>query len=59
MAACVYPISLLSLSDLPTLLIQVPLGVAIYVLGSRLLKLDSFDYLLSVVRRMISKNKAG
>ena len=59
MAACVYPVSLLGLSDLPTLLIQVPLGVAIYVLGSRLLKLDSFDYLLSVAQKMISKKKAG
>ena len=59
MAACVYPVSLLGLSDLPTLLIQVPFGMAIYVLGSRLLKLDSFDYLLSVARKMISKNKAG
>ena len=59
MAACVYPVSMLGLSDLPTLLIQVPFGMAIYVLGSRLLKLDSFDYLLSVARKMISKNKAG
>ena len=50
MAACVYALSLLRLPDLPTLLIQIPLGVAIYVLGARLLKLQSFAWLLSLVK---------
>ena len=46
------------LPDLPTLLIQVPLGAAIYVLGSVLLKLDSFTYLLSTAKNLIHR-KAG
>jgi O-antigen/teichoic acid export membrane protein len=59
MAACVYPVSLLGLADWLTLLIQVPFGVLIYVLGSKLLKLDSFDYILTVAKKMISGKKAG
>ena len=59
MAACVYPVIRLGLPDWLTLLIQIPLGMVIYLAGSRLLKLESFDYLLSVVKRMISGRKAG
>ena len=59
MAACVYPVSLLGFADWLTLLIQVPFGVLIYVLGSKLLKLDSFDYILTVAKKMISGKKAG
>ena len=59
MAACVYPVSLLGFADWLTLLIQVPLGMLIYVLGSKLLKLDSFDYILTVAKKMISGKKAG
>ena len=59
MAACVFPVSLLNLADWLTLLIQIPLGVLIYVLGSKILKLDSFDYILTVAKRLISGKKAG
>jgi O-antigen/teichoic acid export membrane protein len=58
MAGCVLAVQLLGLSDLLTLLIQVPLGVAIYVLGSVLLKLDSFEYILSIAKKMLQKRKA-
>lgn len=58
MAACVYPVAMLGLNDFLTLLIQVPLGAGLYLLGSKLLKLDSFDYLLGVVKKMILKKKA-
>ena len=47
------------LADWLTLLIQIPLGVLIYVLGSKILKLDSFDYILTVAKRLISGKKAG
>lgn len=46
-------VKLLNFSDIITLLIQVPLGVIIYVIGSRLLKLDSFDYLLNILKSYI------
>ncbi len=57
MAACVWPVSLLGLPDMLTLLIQIPLGVAVYVLGSKLLKLDSFDLILSLVKKMLHRGK--
>ena len=59
MAGCVWGVSLLRLPDALTLLIQILLGVGIYVLGSVLLKLESFDYLLKLARSLISKQKAG
>ncbi len=55
MAAAVWCVQLLQLPDLPTLLIQVALGVTLYLLGSWLLKLESFSYLLNIVRGFLHK----
>lgn len=55
MGACVYPVSLLGLSDIVTLVIQVPLGVLVYVLGSKLLHIDSFEYLMSIVKKLVRR----
>lgn len=55
MGACVYPVSLLGLSDIVTLVIQVPLGVLVYVLGSRILRIDSFEYLMSIVKKLVRR----
>lgn len=43
-------IKLLNFGNILTLLVQVPLGVFIYIIGSKLFKLDSFDYLLDIVK---------
>ena len=59
MAGCVMAVQLLGLHDLLTLLIQVPLGIGLYIFGSKLMKLDSFDYILTTARNMISRRKAG
>ncbi len=53
MAAVVFLIRLLGLGDFLTLLLQIPLGVLVYVALSALLKLDSFQYILSIVRRFL------
>ena len=58
MAACVWPIQRLGLSDFVTLLIQVPLGVAVYAGVSAALKLESFRFLLEVIARLRHR-KAG
>ena len=55
MGACVYPVPLLGLSDIVTLVIQVPLGVLVYVLGSKLLHIDSFEYLMSIVKKLVRR----
>ena len=59
MAGCVAAVQLLGLHDLVTLLIQVPLGVLVYTLGARLLKLDSFDYILNMAKSILQKRRAG
>jgi O-antigen/teichoic acid export membrane protein len=56
MGICVYPIQLLSLPDIITLIIQVILGAAIYIAGSVILKLDSFEYLWGTVKSIIKKH---
>ena len=57
MAAAVGLVMLLGLGDLPTLLLQVPLGVLIYVLGSVLFKVESFRFLWELVKNY--RNRKG
>ena len=55
MGTVVYCVTLLHLSDWLTLLIQIPLGALIYILGSVLFKIDSFQYALGIVKNFIKK----
>lgn len=55
MGLCVYSLQMLGLPDIVTLLIQVPLGVVIFVGGSVLLKLEAFTYLWAMVKPVIGK----
>ncbi len=57
MAALIWPVSLLGLRDLWTLLIQIPLGVALYVGGSLLFRLDSFTLILELLRSFLRGKK--
>ena len=59
MGACVAAVSLLGLPDLLTLVIQVPLGVAVYLAASKLFRVDSFEYVLSTVKKLLNKRKAA
>lgn len=47
----------LHLSNGLTLLIQVPLGALIYITGSILFRLDSFNYLIQVIRNTLEKRR--
>lgn len=51
MGACVYPITFLNLSDWLTLPLQVLAGVAVYVAVSAIFKVESFGYMLSIVKK--------
>lgn len=55
MFAIVYSLKFLGLTNWLTLLIQVPTGVLIYLIGSKLFKFDSFDYILNTLKSL-SKN---
>lgn len=57
MGAAVYSVSLLGLGHWLTLIIQVPLGAAIYVLLSAIFKLESFRYVWSMAKSFLKKNK--
>lgn len=57
MGVMISPIQYLGLSYFVTLLIQVPLGAFIYITGSKLLHLDSFEYLLGIVKPYLKKLK--
>lgn len=56
MCLCVYPVQWLVLSDIVTLLIQVPLGAIIFVAGSALLKLEAFTYLWAISKPFLSNS---
>lgn len=57
MGACIYPIQWLGLPDIVTLLIQVPLGAVIYILGSKLFHLDIFEYAIGILKGLFGKKK--
>ena len=57
MGACIYTVSFLGLTDILTLMIQIGLGIIIYVGGSIIFKLDSFNYLYGMIKEHIKKRK--
>jgi len=50
---------MLAISDWVLLPMQVVIGVAVYVAGSLIFRVDSFEYLLSIVKRFVSKKKSA
>lgn len=50
MGVIVYCVSFIRLNSALTLLIQIPLGMFVYIMGSKLLKLESYNYLLDVIK---------
>lgn len=55
MGFCVSLIGLLHLSNGITLLIQIPFGAAVYIGMSAILHLESYEYLLDMVRQLLKK----
>ena len=55
MGVVVYMVQFLGLRPLITLIIQVPLGVVVYLVGSIITKNSSFIYLLGIVKPALSK----
>ena len=59
MGLLVYTLNFLGLGDFVTLVLQVLAGAGIYVLGSLLFKLDSFRYILSILKNLLRRNGAA
>ena len=57
MGAIVYCVIFLNLNMLVTLVFQVLLGVIVYVLGSIIFKLESFEYISGILKSYIKKKK--
>ena len=57
MGLTVWAVALLGLSDLITLLIQIPLGIALYIAGAKLFKLEIADYAIGLVKGLLNRNK--
>lgn len=55
MGCCVKLVEFLHLSTIVTLLLQVPFGAVIYISASALLNLESFEYLMDMIRPMVKK----
>lgn len=55
MSVSIYPISFLHLPNIVIIMIQIILGVSIYIGGSKILKLDSFQYLWKIIKSMFAK----
>lgn len=57
MGGMVFCVTLFGLSDILTLLIQIPLGVIIYIVGSKVFHIDSFEYIISIAKQYMPKKK--
>lgn len=55
MGVAISVVGFLRLPDFLTLIIQVPCGAFIYIVSSKILHLDSFEYLLQIVKSFIEK----
>jgi len=55
MGVIVYCVTFLQLDNLLTLVIQIPLGVILYVVGSKLFHIDSFEYILNIIKHYIQR----
>ena len=55
MGGCVHLVGLLHLSNAVTLLIQIPMGAAIYIGASAALHLESYEYLMGMIRPVLKK----
>lgn len=59
MGAGVYMLTFLGLNDFVTLALQLICGVALYIVLSLLFRIDSFSYILSVIKNILHRRGAG
>lgn len=57
MGGVVYCINFLNLANWLTLLIQIPLGIIIYVAGARIFKMEAFTYCLKLLKGFLHRKK--
>lgn len=57
MGGIVYMVKWLPLNNLFIILIQIVIGCGVYVAGSKLFRIDSFEYLLSMIKGLLGKKR--
>ena len=57
MGAVVYSINFLNLNSYFTILIQIPLGVMVYLLPSKIFGIESYQYIIGLAKKYVSKKK--
>ena len=56
MGGLVYSIEFFHLNTILTLIIQVPTGIMIYILLSRMFKVDSYEYIMRMLKKRMKRN---
>ncbi len=57
MGGIVFCITFLHLSDIYTLIIQMPLGIIVYIITSKILKIDSYEYTKKILKQLLPKKQ--
>lgn len=57
MGGFVFAVNFLVMPDILKILVQVPLGVCIYILLSKLFKVDSYEYVIGVLKGLLIKKR--
>ncbi len=57
MGVCIFPLKYLPLHNAVILLMQVTLGGILYLVGSKVFKLESFEYIMGMAKPMLAKIK--
>ena len=55
MGAIVYAVTFLKLSSVITLVIQIPVGVVVYWVGSKLFHIESYEYIVGMLKNFRKK----
>lgn len=56
MALIIYPIKYLNMNDIIVIILQVIIGALIYFCGSKILKLDTYSYILDIIKDKFTNN---
>lgn len=57
MFACSYSVTFLNLRNIITLILQVIIGVIVYMGGAFIFKMEAFNYILNLIKRIIKRKK--
>ncbi len=57
MGICVYFLQYLGLNSLITLIIQIPVGAVIYIVFSKMFKIESYSYLIDIIKQRLADRK--